>query len=95
MKKPLFVSCRECQFQDTTYMPYTSGMTQPATTAPLIVDKSNVAKGLASRFLWIFLKPVFNPFLAIKVPPNKYEGLSPPISCFKLCYEEPVCYHFP
>ena len=39
----------------------------PATTAPLIVDKSNVAKGLASRFLWIFLKPVFKPFLAIEV----------------------------
>ena len=39
----------------------------PATTAPLIVDKSNVAKGLASRFLWIFLKPVFKPFLAMEV----------------------------
>ena len=49
----------------------------PATTAPLIVDKSNVAKGLASRFLWIFLTPVFKPFLAIEVPTNKYEGLSP------------------
>ena len=67
----------------------------PAPTAPLIVDKSNVAKGLASRFLWIFLKPVFKPFLAIEVPTNKYEGLSPPTSCFKFCYEEPVCYHFP
>ena len=67
----------------------------PAPTAPLIVDKSNVAKGLSSRFLWIFLKPVFKPFLAIEVPTNKYEGLSPPTSCFKFCYEEHVCYHFP
>ena len=30
------------------------GMTQPATAVPLIVDKSNVDKGLASRFLCIF-----------------------------------------
>ena len=34
-------------------------------------------------------------FFAIEVPSNKYEGLSPPTSRFKFCYEEPVCYHFP
>ena len=47
------------------------GMTQPATAAPLIVDKSNVDKGLASRFLWIFPKPVFKPFSALEVSANE------------------------
>ena len=47
------------------------GMTQPATAAPLIVDKNNVDKGLASRFLWIFPKPVFKTFSALEVSANK------------------------
>jgi len=47
------------------------GMTQPATAAPLIVDKNNVDKGLASRFLWIFPKPVFKPFSALEVSSNQ------------------------
>ena len=42
-------------------------MTQPATAIPLIVDKNNVNKGLASRFLWIFPKPVFKPFQALEL----------------------------
>ena len=47
------------------------GMTQPATAVPLIVDKSNVDKGLASRFLCIFPKPVFRPFSALEVSTNE------------------------
>ena len=42
-------------------------MTQPSTATPLIVDKSNVDKGLASCFLWIFSKAVFKPFQALEL----------------------------
>jgi len=42
-------------------------MTQPSTAIPLIVDRNNVDKGLASRFLWIFPKPVFKPFQALEL----------------------------
>lgn len=47
------------------------GMTQPTTAAPLIVDKNNVDKGLASRFLWIFPKPVFKKFASLEVSANE------------------------
>ena len=47
------------------------GMTQPTTAAPLIVDKSNVDKGLASWFLWRFPKPVFKPFASLEISANQ------------------------
>ena len=51
-------------------------MTQPATAIPLIVDKSNVDKGLASRFLWIFPKPVFKPFKALELTASEEDQLA-------------------
>ena len=47
------------------------GMTQPETAAQLIVDKYNVEKGLAPRFLRILPKPVFKPFSALEVSSNE------------------------
>ena len=47
------------------------GMTQPATALPLIVDKANVDKGLASRFLWVFPKPIFEDFKSIELDANE------------------------
>lgn len=36
----------------------------------LIVDQNNVDKGLASRFLWIFPKPVINNFASLNINQN-------------------------
>ena len=46
------------------------GLTQPATALPLIVDKNNVDKGLASRFLWVFPKPVISTFASLNINQN-------------------------
>ncbi|XP_067039953.1 uncharacterized protein [Acropora muricata] len=47
------------------------GMTQPITAFSLIVDKNNFSKGLASRFLWIFPRPVFNNFSSLQIHANE------------------------
>ena len=46
------------------------GLTQPSTALPLIVDRSNVDKGLASRFLWVFPKPVIGNFASLNIISN-------------------------
>ncbi|XP_044177155.1 uncharacterized protein LOC114970457 isoform X2 [Acropora millepora] len=47
------------------------GMTKPTTAFSLIVDKNNFSKGLASRFLWIFPRPVFNNFSSLQIHANE------------------------
>ena len=47
------------------------GMTQPTTAFRLIVDKNNFSKGLASRFLWIFPRPVFSNFSSLQIHANE------------------------
>lgn len=47
------------------------GMTQPTTAFSLIVDKNNFSKGLASHFLWIFPRPVFNNFSSLQNHANE------------------------
>lgn len=66
----VFIDAGNANFKMSRICLTLCGMTQPATAALLIVDK-NADKGLASRFLWIFPKPVFHPFSALEVSVNE------------------------
>lgn len=58
-------------------------MPQPATALRLIVDKTNVNKGLASRFLWLFPKPSFKDFKSIELYAGAhYPGTNPVLYLF-------------
>ena len=68
------------------------GLNQPATALPLIVDRNNVDKGLASRFLWIFPKPVINNFASLNI--NQNAGCESDAVQFKeLIGKTAFCYH--